>query len=72
VKAWDRHGGDIDIEAKGLTAGTYQHEIDHLWGKLFVDGVKDTLSLSTWADFERFHLAGFVERAKALVAKYGS
>ena len=72
VKAWDRHGAPLDIEAKGLTAGTYQHEVDHLLGKLFVDGVQDTRSLSTWADFERFHLAGFVERAKALVAKYGS
>ena len=27
---------------------------------------------ATWADFERFHMAAFVERAKALVATYGS
>jgi peptide deformylase len=72
VRAWDRQGKDLDFEVKGLTAGTFQHELDHLDGKLFLDRVEDTRSLATWADFERFHLAAFAERAKALVAKYGS
>ena len=72
VRAWDRDGKDIDLEIKGLTAGTFQHEVDHLDGKLFVDGVEDTKTLATWADFERHHMAAFVERAKAIVAKYGS
>lgn len=72
VKAWDRHGKDLDFEIKGLTAGTFQHEVDHLDGKVFLDRVEDTKTLATWADFERFHMAGFVERAKALVAKFGS
>src|SRR5436305_1448803 len=30
VRAWDREGNAIDREAKGLTAGTYQHEADHV------------------------------------------
>ena len=72
VRAWDREGKDIDLEIKGITAGTFQHEVDHLDGKLFVDGVEDTKTLATWADFERHHMAAFVERAKAIVAKYGS
>ena len=72
VRAWDRAGAEVDFEVKGLTAGTFQHELDHLDGKLFVDRVTDTRSLATWADFERYHLAGFAERARALVAKYGS
>ena len=72
VQAWDRHGKELDFEVKGLTAGTFQHECDHLDGKVFLDRVHDTRSLTTWADFERFHMAGFVERAKALVAKYGA
>lgn len=72
VRAWDRHGNDLDFEVKGLTAGTFQHEYDHLDGKVFLDRVHDTRSLTTWADFERFHQAKFVERAKALVAKYGA
>jgi peptide deformylase len=72
VRAWDRLGKDIELDVKGLTAGTFQHEVDHLDGKVFLDRVEDTRSLATWADFERHHMAAFVERAKALVAKHGS
>ena len=72
VKAWDRTGAEVELEAAGLTAGTYQHEVDHLDGKLFVDRVVDTRSLCTWTDFERFKMAEFTERAKALVARFGS
>ncbi len=72
VRAWDRRGKDLEFEVKGLTAGTFQHELDHLDGKLFVDRVVDTATLCTWTDFERFHRDAFVEQAKALVAKYGS
>ncbi len=72
VHAWDRHGNDLDFDVRGLTAGTFQHEVDHLLGKLFVDGVKDTRTLCTWLDFERYFQAEFVARAKGIVAKYGS
>ncbi len=72
VRAWDRHGKDIELDIKGLTAGTFQHEVDHLDGKVFLDRVEDTRTLATWADFERHHMPAFVERAKALVAKFGS
>lgn len=72
VQAWDREGSDLDFEVKGLTAGTFQHELDHLDGTLFLDRVEDTRTLATWADFERFHMAAFVARAKALVATYGA
>jgi peptide deformylase len=72
VRALDRHGKALDYEVKGLTAGTYQHEVDHLHGKLFVDRVFDTRSLCTWQEFDRHHRAAFVERAKALVERFGS
>ena len=72
VQAWDRHGAPLDFVARGLTAGTYQHEVDHLLGKVFLDRVTDTTTLSTWGDFERFHRDAFVERARALVARFGS
>lgn len=71
VEALDREGKPLDFQVKGLTAGTFQHELDHLDGKVFLDRVEDTRSLSTWADYERHHMAAFVERAKALVAKHG-
>jgi peptide deformylase len=72
VRARDRRGKELDFEVRGLTAGTFQHELDHLDGKLFVDRVADTRTLCTWADFERFHRTAFVERAKELVARFGS
>ncbi len=72
VRAWDRRGSDVQFDVRGLTAGTFQHEVDHLDGKLFVDRVADTRSLCTWNDFDRFHRAAFVERAKQLVARFGS
>ena len=72
LRALDRNGVAIDTEVKGLSAGTYQHEIDHLDGKLFLDRVRDTTTLCTWSDFDRFRKDAFVERAKALVALYGS
>jgi peptide deformylase len=72
VRAWDRHGADLSFEVRGLIAGTFQHEVDHLDGVLFVDRVVDTRTLCTWSDFERFHRDAFVERARALVARFGS
>jgi peptide deformylase len=72
VRALDREGNPTDREVMGLTAGTFQHEVDHLDGALFVDRVFDTKSLCTWQEFERYHLAEFSERARGIVAKYGS
>ncbi|GAC1394486.1 MAG: peptide deformylase [Polyangiales bacterium] len=72
VRAWDRLGEPIDRVVRGLTAGTFQHEVDHLLGKVFLDRVTDTTTLCSWKEFERHQLAGFAERARALVAELGS
>ncbi|WP_049255384.1 peptide deformylase [Proteus mirabilis] len=37
VKALDRNGNEIELEAADLFAGCIQHELDHLNGKLFID-----------------------------------
>jgi peptide deformylase len=71
VRALDRRGDAIDAEVSGLTAATYQHEVDHLRGVLFVDAVADTASLCTWNEFELRHKDAFVARARALVSRYG-
>jgi peptide deformylase len=72
VEALDRHGNRLDFVTRGLTAGTYQHEVDHLLGKVFVDRVTDPTTFATWGDFERFHRDAFVARARELVARFGS
>ncbi|MCE9572256.1 MAG: peptide deformylase [Deltaproteobacteria bacterium] len=71
VQAWDRHGNAIDEIVHGLKAGTYQHEVDHLDGKIFVDRVTDPTTLTTWTEFERHHRPAFIEQVTALVARVG-
>ena len=71
VQAWDRHGKPIDEVVHGLKAGTYQHEVDHLNGKIFVDRA-DPSTFTTWTEFERHHRAAFVEKVQQLVARVGS
>ena len=72
VRYLDRHGVEHDEVKRGLTAGTFQHEIDHLDGLLFLDRVHDTRTLTTWEQFERYHRAAFVERITAFVERVGS
>ena len=57
---------------RGLTAGTFQHECDHLDGVLFLDRVVDPRTFTTWEQFERFHRAAFVERITKFVDRVGS
>jgi peptide deformylase len=68
----DREGVEHEQVKRGLTAGTFQHELDHLDGTLFVDRVTDPSTLTTWDQFERFHRDEFVERARRLVERVGS
>jgi len=72
VRYWDRHGNEYDEVKRGLTAGTFQHELDHLDGVLFLDKVFDTTTLTTWEQFERFHRAAFIERITEFVQRVGS
>ncbi len=72
VRYLDRHGVAHDEVKRGLTAGTFQHECDHLDGVLFLDRVSDPRTFTTWEQFERFHRAAFVERINEFVARVGS
>lgn len=62
VDYFDRNGARREAVVEGLTAGTFQHEVDHLDGILFLDRA-DPRSLSTWEQFERHGMADFLERA---------
>lgn len=72
VRYLDRDGNAHDEVKRGLTAGTFQHECDHLDGLLFLDRVHDTRTLATWEQFERFHRDAFVERITEFVRRVGS
>jgi peptide deformylase len=72
VEFEDRDGATQRLTVAGLTAGTFQHEIDHLDGMLFLDRVVDPRTLSTWEMFELHGREAFEQRARAIVARYGS
>ena len=72
VRYLDRDGNEHDEVKRGLTAGTFQHECDHLDGRLFLDRVVDTTTLTTWEQFERFHRDAFVARITEFVERVGS
>jgi peptide deformylase len=71
VRYLDRDGGEHEEIKSGLTAGTFQHEVDHLDGVLFVDRA-DPRTLATWEHYEREQRAEFERRARAIVDRYGS
>jgi peptide deformylase len=72
VRYLDRDGVEHDEIKRGLTAGTWQHECDHLDGVLFIDKVTDPSTLATWEQFEAHHRDAFIERITAFVDSIGS
>jgi len=64
VRALDRHGKPFEIAASELLARCFQHEIDHLHGKLFIDYLsvlKRRAALAKWAK-QKDRYPGFTRR----------
>ena len=72
VRYRDREGDEHEDVRRGLTAGTFQHEVDHLDGVLFLDRVRDPATFSTWEQFDEHHREAFEARARAIVERTGS
>lgn len=71
VRYLDRDGVEHREVRRGLAAGTFQHEVDHLNGTLIVDRA-DPASVTTWEEFERDHREEFLSRARRIVERFGS
>ncbi len=71
VRYLDRDGVEQAEVKRGLTAGTFQHEVDHLDGVLFLDRA-DPRTLATWDHYEHHQRAEFEKRARAIVERCGS
>ena len=71
VRYLDRDGVEHEEVRRGLTAGSFQHEVDHLNGTLFVDRA-DPRTFATWEQFDRHQREQFVRRATRLVDEVGS
>ena len=55
VKAFDRQGRVVEIEAADFPARVIQHETDHLDGVLFLDRMRSLASLSYLDEYARYH-----------------
>ena len=66
-----REGTERVLEARGISAGTFQHEFDHLQGTLFVDRVVDPTSFCTWEMYDKFHETRCRRVAEAVIQKFG-
>lgn len=56
IRALDRHGKEFEMDSDGLLGECFQHEIDHLNGRLFVDllsPLKRSLARKKLAKFKR-------------------
>lgn len=69
VRALDRHGTPQTIEARGLAAGTFQHEVDHLDGNLIVDRI-DPRTLATWEQWSMHERGDSVARMREIDRRY--
>ena len=56
VRYLDLEGGQHALEARGFAATVFQHEFDHLDGRLFVDRIQDPTRLAFEEEFARFVL----------------
>jgi peptide deformylase len=70
VRYLDRDGTERDQVKRGLTAGTFQHEVDHLDGVLFVDRA-DPRTFATWEQFERHQRDALVRRVTRITEGLG-
>jgi peptide deformylase len=58
VQYLSENGEVKGLELRGFPATVFQHEFDHLDGKLYIDRVTDTRLLAFDKEFEQFHLDG--------------
>jgi peptide deformylase len=54
VRATDHDGKPIELELSGFAATVFQHEFDHLDGKLYIDHITDTTKLAFEEEFGRY------------------
>jgi len=69
VSYLDRDGAEVVERVTGLSAGTFQHELDHLDGILFLDRVTDPRTLTTWDEFRHRHEAAWLEQVRSEIAR---
>lgn len=65
LDALDRHGQPLHLDVSGFVAVVFQHELDHLWGRLFIDRMTDLRTLSHQREFDKYWSPAASGRAPA-------
>jgi peptide deformylase len=66
----DPDGNEHRERFGGLSAGTMQHELDHLDGVLFPDRVEDTTTFCTWEMFREHRQAAWLASIRPLLERF--
>lgn len=72
IEGFDREGQEVSFISKGISAGTFQHELDHLDGLIYTDRMSDASSLTTIDEFAEHYEEKFKNQVIRIVKKYGS
>jgi len=72
IEGYDREGNNVSFISKGISAGTFQHELDHLDGFIFTDRMKDASSLTTIDEFSAHYEDDFKAQVISIVDRFGS
>lgn len=56
VEFYNEKAEKITLEVSGFLSTVFQHEIDHLFGCLYIDKVKDTKKISFTEEYEKYHI----------------
>ena len=72
IEGYDRYGQDVSFISKGISAGTFQHELDHLDGLIYTDRITDASSLTTIDEFAEHFEDEFKQQVISIVDSYGS
>ena len=72
IEGFNREGQSVSYISKGISAGTFQHELDHLDGLVFTDRMKDASSLTTIDEFADHYEDDFKDQVISIVKTFGS
>ncbi len=72
VAGLDRNGDALSFEVRGISAGIFQHELDHLEGILFTDKLVDSKSLCTGEEFASRYESQFKESVIQVEQRYNA
>ena len=72
VTGFDRDAKPVEFEVRGVSAGTFQHEADHLNGVLFPDRIVDPRTFCTWDEFSKRYENSFKQVVQEVEASYNN